>query len=80
MVRQTHFPSGAPPTLDPCSPFVGGYTLPPTAAFFPMGSYSTSMQTTVSTTLVEMQHDSTGLTQPNTPDLLIHRRQVGAKT
>jgi len=90
MLRSTPYPAlgiipGAPgvsTSLDPCHSFSGGYTLPPTAAFFPMGSYSTNMQPATSTchqgTMVETQHDPTGLTQPNTPDLLMHRRQVGA--
>jgi hypothetical protein len=56
----------------------GGYTLPPTAAYFPVGTYSTLQAPSgpQQTTILEMQHDGTAMTQPNTPDLLMHRRQV----
>lgn len=81
----------------------GGYTLPPTAAYFPMASYSAAIQNpnltdqsiasstgqipkavqmTSNGTSTENQPTSTATatTQPNTPDLLIHRRQVQVST
>ena len=60
----------------------GGYTLPPTAAYFPVGTYSTLQAPSgpQQTTIIEMQHDGTAMTQPNTPDLLMHRRQVNKYT
>ncbi len=67
----------------------GGYTLPPTAQYFPVGTYSTLQAPSgpQQTTIIEMQqqqhqqHDSStsAMTQPNTPDLLMHRRQVRNK-
>ena len=95
----------------------GGYTLPPTAAYFPMATYATIQQPTsssqppssiqqsiadqssqmqvpavasstsvvpmsvsnadIGTSSVSKSIDGTPtITQPNTPDLLIHRKQV----
>ena len=56
----------------------GGYTLPPTAAYFPMSAYSAGPMTgpQQSKILEGAALDSEGMTQPNTPDLLMHRRQV----
>ena len=52
----------------------GGYTLPPTAAYFPVTTY-TAVQQHDNTQQVMMSQDSLNV-QPNTPDLLMHRRQV----
>ena len=58
----------------------GGYTLPPTAAYFPMAAYSTApMQSGPQQSKIlegTVMESEPGMTQPNTPDLLIHRRQV----
>ena len=100
----------------------GGYTLPPTAAFFPMATYATlqqqhqhptssqpttsiqqsivdqssqiqvpaaastasvvpisvplSVADTVTSSVSKSIEETPTVTQPNTPDLLIHRRQV----
>ena len=86
----------------------GGYTLPPTASYFPMAAYSSIKQhqnqptysssgmevkpngsmisvsqssmvgcpQPQSTSLVGEGPSSLAATQPNTPDLLMHRRQV----
>ena len=103
MLRTTPYPSvghlppagpgGAvqPPNVSASSMgYGGGYTLPPTAAYFPVGTYSTLQAPSgpQQTTIIEMQqqqqqqqHDSStsAMTQPNTPDLLMHRRQVRNK-
>ena len=88
MHRTNAYPSVGhlPPTNTSQAPIVstasmgygGGYTLPPTAAYFPVGTYSTLQAPggPQQTTIIEMQHDGTAMTQPNTPDLLMHRRQV----
>ena len=59
---------------------VGGYTLPPSAAYFPMAPYSNQPMSAgpqQSKILEGTAMDSeAGMTQPNTPDLLMHRRQV----
>lgn len=65
-----HYP--APPALS------GGYTLPPTAAYFPVTTYTNNTaldkpQLESSMMPQECSHDQP---QPNTPDLLMHRRQV----
>ena len=54
-----------------------GYTLPPSAAYFPLSAYSTPLTGPQQSKLLEgASLESEGLTQPNTPDLLMHRRQV----
>ena len=73
-----------PPTLPPHvqAPHGGpqGYTLPPTAAYFPMSTYSSQFSGPQQSKLLEgASLDSEGFTQPNTPDLLLHRRQVSQK-
>lgn len=71
----------------------GGYTLPPTGPYFPMSPYNAAagasggqqcMTSSDAMTSSKMgngtsDHGSSmaATTQPNTPDLLIHRRQVG---
>ncbi len=61
----------------------GGYTLPPTAAYFPMSVYSSGpMSAPQQSKILEAaaaEQQEAGMTQPNTPDLLIHRRQVRQK-
>ena len=65
--------------------FKGGYTLPPSAAYFPVSAYSAStlsgppQQTMVLEAVGTAMDSADGATQPNTPDLLIHRRQVCGK-
>ncbi len=71
----------------------GGYTLPPSAAFFPMSAYSAAPLSGVPhpSRILDAavmgggaggvpggcgDSSADGLTQPNTPDLLMHRRQV----
>ena len=63
--------------------FKGGYTLPPAASYFPVSAYSAStmsggppQQTMVMEAVGTAMDSADGATQPNTPDLLIHRRQV----
>ena len=64
-----------PPTLPPS----GGDTLPPTAAYFPVTTYSNN--NVDNTQQVMMSQDSLNQpAQPNTPDLLMHRRQVRDKS
>ena len=105
------------------TPHSGGYTLPPTAAYFPMATYATlqqqhqhpssqmqpptsiqqsiadqssqiqvpavassassvpisvplSVADTVTSSVSKSIEETPTVTQPNTPDLLIHRRQV----
>ena len=103
------------------TPHSGGYTLPPTAAYFPMATYATlqqqhpssqmqpptsiqqsiadqssqiqvpavassaasvpisvplSVADTVTSSVTKSIEETPTVTQPNTPDLLIHRRQV----
>ena len=68
----------APPGV-PQGPPSGGYTLPPTAAYFPVTAYTnnTTQNACVDNTQqVMMSQDSLNLQQPNTPDLLMHRRAV----
>lgn len=64
------------------SPFQG-YTLPPTAAYFPMAAYSTApmLGGPQQSKLLEgaQMEPEAGMTQPNTPDLLMHRRQARTK-
>ena len=56
--------------------------MPPTAAYFPVSAYSAStlsgppQQTMVLEAVGTAMDSADGATQPNTPDLLIHRRQV----
>ena len=69
----------APPGV-PQGPPSGGYTLPPTAAYFPVTAYTNNTTTqnacVDNTQQVMMSQDSLNLQQPNTPDLLMHRRAV----
>ena len=64
--------------------------MPPTAAYFPVSAYSAStlsgppQQTMVLEAVggvggTAMDSAAEAATQPNTPDLLIHRRQVRGK-
>ena len=63
--------------------------MPPTAAYFPVSAYSAStlsgppQQTMVLEAVggvgTAMDSATEAATQPNTPDLLIHRRQVRGK-
>ena len=75
--------TAGPPTTGPAT---GGYTLPPTAAYFPITAYTNNTNTNNSNTQpntasvdntqqVMMSQDSLNQ-QPNTPDLLMHRRTV----
>ncbi len=60
-------------------PQAGGYTVPSSAAYFPMSVYSTPMGAPQQSRILEamaMEPSEGGFTQPNTPDLLMHRRQV----
>jgi len=60
---------------------VGGYTLPPTAAYFPMSAYSAApMACGPQQSRILEGSALDEQTQPNTPDLLIHRRQVRARS
>ena len=69
------------PTIPQGSPF-GGYTLPPTAANFPVSAYTNAAQMDKVTQEMMSQDSLNQLQnqQPNTPDLLMHRRQVREKT
>ncbi len=77
--QQQGQPQGGPMGVQPPSASMsstGGYTLPPTAAYFPMTTY-TSIQQHDNMQQVMMSQDSlNNVVQPNTPDLLMHRRQV----
>ena len=72
---------GAPPAPPPntgypnvpSGPNSGGYTLPPTVAYFPVTAYGTPLENKQSEM---MSQESLNVQQPNTPDLLMHRRQV----
>ena len=64
-------PSGYPPSAGTS----GGYTLPPTVAYFPVTAY-TNPADAVSKSEMMSQESLNNLHQPNTPDLLMHRRQV----
>ena len=77
--------TAGPPTTGPAT---GGYTLPPTAAYFPITAYTNNTNTNTNnsntqpntasvdnTQQVMMSQDSLNQ-QPNTPDLLMHRRTV----
>ena len=68
------------PTIPQGSPF-GGYTLPPTAANFPVSAYTNAAQMDKVTQEMMSQDSLNQLQnqQPNTPDLLMHRRQVRKK-
>ena len=68
------------PTIPQGSPF-GGYTLPPTAANFPVSAYTNAAQMDKVTQEMMSQDSLNQLQnqQPNTPDLLMHRRQVREK-
>ena len=73
-----------PPTAAaPTGPASGGYTLPPTAAYFPITAYTNTNNTQPNTASVDntqqvmMSQDSLNQ-QPNTPDLLMHRRAVSS--
>ena len=69
---------GYPPTAPgPTSAPPGGYTLPPTAAYFPITAYTNNSQNAGvdNTQQVMLSQDSLNQ-QPNTPDLLMHRRAV----
>ena len=71
---------GGPNAPVPQGPPSGGYTLPPTAAYFPVTAYTNNTTTqnacVDNTQQVMMSQDSLNLQQPNTPDLLMHRRAV----
>ena len=58
----------------PSGPNSGGYTLPPTVAYFPVTAYGTPMDPSKQSEM--MSQESLNVQQPNTPDLLMHRRQV----
>ena len=73
-VPQTAPPLGYPPPPQNSGNGGGGYTLPPTVAYFPMTAYTNNMDNSKSKETVMMSQES--LQQPNTPDLLMHRRQV----
>jgi len=64
------------------SPSFGGFcdrnTIPNSAAYFPMGPFSTIHQQPALTPVENLPY-SFGFTQPNTPDLLMHRQQVSGK-
>ena len=68
------------PTIPQGSPF-GGYTLPPSAANFPVSAYTNAAQMDKVTQEMMSQDSLNQLQnqQPNTPDLLMHRRQVRKK-
>ena len=73
---------GGPNAPVPSGPPSGGYTLPPTAAYFPVTAYTNNTTNTQNSCVVDntqqvmMSQDSLNLQQPNTPDLLMHRRAV----
>ena len=70
-------PVGFPPPHQPPTGNPGGYTLPPTVAYFPVTAYSNSALDKVSKETAMMSQESLNQQhQPNTPDLLMHRRQV----
>ena len=67
-------PVGFPPPQQPNS---GGYTLPPTVAYFPVTAYNNASMDKMSKDASMMSQESLNQQQqPNTPDLLMHRRQV----
>ena len=68
---------GYPPTAPGPTSAPGGYTLPPTAAYFPITAYTNNSQNAGvdNTQQVMLSQDSLNQ-QPNTPDLLMHRRAV----
>ena len=54
----------------------GGYTLPPTVAYFPVTAYTNSSMDPKSQDMLSQESLNQLQQQPNTPDLLMHRRQV----
>lgn len=62
------------PNVPAGGPNSGGYTLPPTVAYFPVTAYGTPLDPSNQSEM--MSQESLNVQQPNTPDLLMHRRQV----
>ena len=72
--------AGAPPPPQPPAGYPpaaggGGYTLPPTVAYFPVTAYTNPAEAASKSEMMS-QESLNNLHQPNTPDLLMHRRQV----
>ena len=65
-------PQPTPPTGGPS----GGYTLPPTVAYFPVTAYTNSGMDQTAQVMMSQESLNQLQQQPNTPDLLMHRRQV----
>ena len=66
------------PTPQPPTGPSGGYTLPPTAAYFPVTAYTNSAMDKAQE-MMSQESLNQYQQQPNTPDLLMHRRQVRQK-